>query len=68
MASLFKAGDLVQMKSGGPPMTVDGLPNQKKHDYQHKSGEYWCTWFKGATRDEGSFGEHLLQIYVPPQK
>jgi uncharacterized protein YodC (DUF2158 family) len=66
MAS-FKVGDVVQLKSGGPPMTVDGLPGQKLN-YQQGPTEYWCTWFKGATRDEGGFGEHLLQAYIPPVK
>ena len=66
MADAFKLGDLVQVKSGGPPMTIDGLPSQTKSMSQ-SPGEYWCIWFKGATRDQGSFGEHLLQRYEPPK-
>jgi uncharacterized protein YodC (DUF2158 family) len=67
MANTFKAGDMVQLKSGGPPMTIDGVPGEGKH-YAHKGDEYWCTWFKGATREEGSFGEHVLQRYEPLKK
>lgn len=67
MANAFNRGDIVQLKSGGPPMTVDSLPGDSKH-YEQTGEEYWCTWFKGATRDQGGFEEHLLQPYEPPKK
>ena len=67
MANKFKKGDVVQVVSGGPPMTIDSLPGGGAH-YQHRAGEYWCRWFKGATEDHGSFGEHLLIAYTPPAK
>lgn len=63
----FSYGDLVQLKSGGPPMTVEGLPGERIHA-RHAPGNYWCTWFKGATRDSGGFPEHIIQAYVPPSK
>lgn len=63
----FKKGESVQMASGGPPMTIDGLPGEEKH-YRQKPDEYWCRWFKGATEESGSFGEHLLVPYTPPSK
>jgi|SwirhisoilCB3_FD_contig_31_3007759_length_236_multi_1_in_0_out_0_1 uncharacterized protein YodC (DUF2158 family) len=63
----FKKGDCVQLISGGPPMTIDRLPSDTAH-YKQKSGEYYCRWFKGATEDSGSFGEHLLVAYTPPSK
>lgn len=31
----FQTGDVVQLKSGGPKMTVSTL----------KDGEVWCVWF-----------------------
>jgi uncharacterized protein YodC (DUF2158 family) len=67
MASKFEAGDMVQLKSGGPPMTIDAIPDQSRGPYNHQD-EYLCIWFKGATKDQGHFGEHLLQTYVPPAK
>lgn len=68
MANAFKNGDLVQLKSGGPPMTVRHSPASQKGEYQHKIDEYFCEWFKGATRDQGNFHEHVLQAYVAPAK
>ncbi|TDR89106.1 YodC family protein [Enterovirga rhinocerotis] len=62
----FNKGDVVVLKSGGPPMTVDKLPGEtfiRKVD-----SEYYCSWFKGATLNEGSFPEHVLMTYVPPEK
>lgn len=35
---MFAKGDVVVLKSGGPKMTVTGLPNE------HSSG-YFCEWF-----------------------
>ena len=67
MANKFKHGDLVVMKSGGPPMTVDKVPGDPKYDgASAKTNEYHCEWFKGATAQNGDFAEHLLEAYVPP--
>jgi len=35
----FKTGDLVELKSGGPVMTVN--------DISEKTGEVYCVWFAG---------------------
>ncbi|MGO8184384.1 YodC family protein [Rhizobium leguminosarum] len=56
MANKFKTGDLVQLKSGGPAMTVDELSTTTR---------YRCVWFKGASREQGVFSEDSLQTYVP---
>lgn len=48
-------------------MTVDKVPGDANKHYQQKPDEYWCRWFKGATQDSGSFGEHLLVAYTPPK-
>lgn len=63
----FVRGDIVVMKSGGPPMTVDMVPGDPQK-YGGPLAEYHCEWFKGATSQQGDFGEHLLQKYVPPTK
>jgi uncharacterized protein YodC (DUF2158 family) len=67
MANKFQKGDVVVLKSGGPPMTIDSVPgdvlflNDKRRDYHTR-------WFKGASKDGGDFAEHLLEAYVPPKK
>lgn len=69
MANKFKQGDVVVMKSGGPPMTVDKVPGDKRYETSSDIlKEYHCEWFKGAVSQKGFFGEHLLEAYVPPAK
>jgi len=60
MASQFKPGDIVQLKSGGPSMTISVGTDIY--------GNCRCVWFKGATREEASFKEEVLTLYKPPQK
>lgn len=66
LANKFKKGDVVVLKSGGPPMTVDALPGEQH--YRKADDEYWCEWFKGASKEAATFGEHVLQAYEPPKK
>lgn len=68
MANKFKHGDIVVMKSGGPPMTVDKVPGDTRDYGVDPIKEYHCEWFKGATAQRGNFAEHLLDKYVPPKK
>jgi len=59
MASKFKPGDIVQLKSGGSAMTVaSDLTN----------GGHYCEWFKGASSERSFFKEETLQEYVAPKK
>ncbi|MCG7364371.1 DUF2158 domain-containing protein [Roseomonas sp. ACRSG] len=67
MANAFNKGDVVVLKSGGPPMTVDEVPG----DRQFMGGErsnYRLEWFKGATPVHGEYAEHLLKKFTPPVK
>lgn len=48
----FKAGDIVQLKSGGPNMTVS------EHDASFK--RYECTWFAGRKCEHAYFPETSL--------
>ena len=52
MVKVFKKGDVVVLKSGGPPMVVGNVPGEKM-----SSGRvyiaYGCKWFKGTTRQLG---------------
>jgi len=69
VANIFNHGDVVVMKSGGPPMTVDKVPGDVTSKYDRDPlTEYHCEWFKGATAQHGTFAEHLLETYVPPKK
>lgn len=43
----FKIGDVVRLKSGGPAMTVTGVPS-------NGSGVLTCIWFVGTSAAEAS--------------
>jgi uncharacterized protein YodC (DUF2158 family) len=54
----FKVGDIVQLKSGGPVMTVD---------VARPVGDgirYRCSWFAGSKLQAGHFPEDTL--HAPP--
>ncbi len=55
--SEFKVGDVVRLKSGGPPMTVRDTA----------AGQIICQWydFTGGKTVEGTFGELTLVPYPP---
>jgi uncharacterized protein YodC (DUF2158 family) len=48
----FKEGDVVQLKSGGPKMTVKTM---------HTDGDVYCQWFSGSKLQDGYFKPHSLQ-------
>ena len=54
----FKPGDVVELKSGGVPMTTQHKPISD-HD------EWICVWFDGATRQEGRFQSESLKKHEP---
>jgi uncharacterized protein YodC (DUF2158 family) len=65
MSAKFSPGDIVQLKSGGPAMTIAKINNDSL------SGEfkgYYCEWFKGASKERAHFDEETLQTYVAPKK
>jgi uncharacterized protein YodC (DUF2158 family) len=51
----FKAGELVQLKSGGPKMVVE--------QYVSYSDAYECTWFAGTKHNQQKFKVEALQYY-----
>jgi uncharacterized protein YodC (DUF2158 family) len=55
MADGFKPGDIVQLKSGGPRMTV-----------MIRGGRIFCTWFTGDKREASSF-EPATLVKVPDE-
>jgi uncharacterized protein YodC (DUF2158 family) len=53
----FKPGDVVELKSGGPAMTVAG---------EEEFGELMCTWFDGKKKMDATFEPEQLKPYKPP--
>jgi len=51
----YKAGDFVQLKSGGPKMVVE--------EYIEYVDSYDCSWFAGTKHNKTRFKEMALQPY-----
>jgi uncharacterized protein YodC (DUF2158 family) len=56
MTREIKAGVVVQLKSGGPHMTVSNL-----HEWQGRT-EANCDWFEGTEMQNGSFPLTSLKV------
>ncbi|MCH8837661.1 MAG: DUF2158 domain-containing protein [Candidatus Marinimicrobia bacterium] len=57
MANAFATGDIVQLKSGGPKMTVETI-NEGYGDEKIK-----CKWFSGSKLQQGWFlPESLVKV------
>ena len=58
----FKIGDTVELKSGGPTMTVDSITEE--------TGEIYCKWFAGEYDKvyHDYFQPGALQLVVKPHK
>lgn len=52
----FKIGDTVQLKSGGPLMTVHAMDG----------AQATCVWFEKAERKEGVFSQETLELVNKP--
>ena len=52
----YKVGDIVQLKSGGPDMTISGIRPKVT------SNLYTCQWFSGKKLESGEFPEESLQV------
>ena len=64
MAGKFSSGEVVQLKSGGPAMTI----SEVLKDMGNPTGKYRCKWFKGASNEVAVFEEETLQTFVAPKK
>lgn len=62
MASQFKKGEIVRLKSGGPDMTVDNLVTLTGHPRVR------CTWFAGAKHQSAMFDPSTLVPVAPESK
>lgn len=54
----FQDGDVVVLKSGGEPMTVEGWNEQRN--------QYTCVWFDKKKSLRDTFGAAVLTRYDPP--
>jgi uncharacterized protein YodC (DUF2158 family) len=52
----WKPGDVVRVKSGGPPMTVAG---------EDTIGRVICEWFVGSNQKSGVFNASVLEKHEP---
>ncbi|MGP2461431.1 YodC family protein [Pantoea ananatis] len=59
MSAKYKVGDIVQINSGGPEMTVQALPSVGT------AGNYVCQWFAGKKLENGRFQEASLKPVTP---
>ena len=50
MSNTFNVGDVVQLKSGGPSMTVGEVDG----------ADVWCVWFDKTEKKTGSFNAATL--------
>jgi len=62
MASKFSPGDIVQLKSGGPAMTISSVNLLDGEEGM----TYRCKWFKGASKETADFTEDTLKNFVAP--
>jgi uncharacterized protein YodC (DUF2158 family) len=71
----LKIGDVVQLKSGGPKMTVQRIIGSDNNNIGLKAGDEFlklrgfkdgdviCNWFEGSSLRDGTFKiESLLQL------
>lgn len=61
----YSIGDQVQLKSGGPCMTVNEA--MLHHISEEFLDKYKCQWFSGKKLDIGTFPENSLETYVAPK-
>lgn len=54
----FKVGDIVQLKSGGPKMTIDEVFD--RDDIVQKRASYRCKWFNGKKVEVEIFADETL--------
>ena len=59
----LKKGDVVQLKSGGPIMTISSIGT-----ITDKNDTAWCDWFVKDTLKNGSFPLTSLIEYKPQKR
>jgi uncharacterized protein YodC (DUF2158 family) len=67
LVNKFKVGDIVQLKSNGPKMTIDKVyypldPITHEADTSAKATSYLCIWFNGKKVEHANFAEESLML------
>lgn len=62
----FKEGDIVQLASDGPKMTIDKINYTFPTD--EFEGLYSCKWFAGKKLEDATFNETSLIAWEQPEK
>jgi len=66
----YKTGDKVQLISGGPEMTVNGIIGTDSLEQRvsgllklkgNADGDVYCQWFVGSTKKGGVFKPQMLK-------
>jgi uncharacterized protein YodC (DUF2158 family) len=57
----FKIGEQVQLKSGGPVMTVAGVVQAPPNVFNSANGHIRCQWFSGKKLENGAFPAESLR-------
>jgi uncharacterized protein YodC (DUF2158 family) len=57
LAQKYNTGDVVQLKSGGPKMTVEEYSPGGIENMLH----VWCSWFAGSKHERAIFPEDTLE-------
>jgi uncharacterized protein YodC (DUF2158 family) len=72
MNTVIRVGDIVQLKSGGPKMTVQRIIGSDKSNFGTKAadeflkmkgfddGDVICQWFEGNRLNDGTFKAETL--------
>lgn len=63
MRTPFKIGDIVQLNSGGSPMTVVGIDTDT-----HGTVKIYCSWLStGGKEERGHYPPEALNIFKKPK-
>jgi uncharacterized protein YodC (DUF2158 family) len=68
MNTKFKIGDIVELKSNSPLMTIFKI--EQKYDNGKALDDYtcYCTWFKDELKQVAQFSQDTLQIPIEKSK
>lgn len=66
MTRSFKIGDIVQLKSGGPKMTVEAIEDRESMADWEIRGGVKVAWFAGAKRESSIFHPDTL-VHIDDQ-